>query len=73
MNSSTQPVPKEAVPAAFGKVPGHRSLTDAVTDDTARFRASLDAKDRIIHDLAVKLLKRYTPHRTNAWAAWKKG
>lgn len=35
------------------------------------FRASLDAKDRIIHDLATRMLKtRYTPERTNAYSAF---
>jgi len=39
----------------------------------AAFRASLDDKDRTIHDLAVKMLKtRYTPWRSNAWIQWQK-
>ncbi len=43
------------------------------TDARAAFYAWLSPKDRIIHDLAVKMLKtRYTPERSNAWAAWQK-
>lgn len=43
---------------------------DGATTLTA-FRASLDDKDRLIHDLAVRMLKtRYTPERTNAYAAF---
>jgi hypothetical protein len=45
----------------------------AVEDKRAAFQAWLQPKDRIIHDLAVKMLKtRYTPERSNAWIAWQK-
>jgi hypothetical protein len=41
--------------------------------ERAAFLASLEPKDLLIHELAVKMLKtRYTPERTNSWAAWKK-
>lgn len=37
------------------------------------FLASLDSKDRIIHDLATTMLKtRYTPEKSNAWIAFQK-
>jgi hypothetical protein len=37
------------------------------------FLASLDAKDKIIHDLATTMLKtRYTPEKSNAWLAYQK-
>lgn len=36
-----------------------------------RFLASLDEKDRIIHELAKKMLAtRYDPARTNAFGTW---
>lgn len=41
--------------------------------DRAAFFASLSPKDQLIHTLAVEMLKtRYTPERSNAWAAWMK-
>ena len=44
------------------------------TDEEAKiaaFIASLSPKDRIIHDLAAKMLKtRYDPKRTNAYLKW---
>ena len=41
--------------------------------DRAAFFASLSPKDQLIHTLAVQMLKtRYTPERSNAWAAWMK-
>jgi hypothetical protein len=41
--------------------------------ELAEFRASLDEKDRVIHDLAISMLKtRYQPERTNAWIRWIK-
>lgn len=44
---------------------------DGAAPSQQAFRASLDDKDRLIHDLAVRMLKtRYTPERTNAWSAW---
>ena len=46
-----------------------------MTDPTeiAAFLAWLPPKDRLIHDLAVKMLKsRYQPERTNAWIRWKR-
>jgi hypothetical protein len=37
------------------------------------FYESLPEKDKIIHDLAVKMLNtRYTPERSNAYLAWSK-
>jgi hypothetical protein len=39
--------------------------------DSAGFYASLDQKDKIIHDLAAKMLKtRYDPKRSNAYMKW---
>jgi hypothetical protein len=49
--------------------------TLATSDDpeVVAFYTALSAKDRIIHDLATKMLNtRYTPQRSNAWAAWKR-
>jgi hypothetical protein len=46
-----------------------------MTDPTeiAAFLAWLPPKDRIVHDLAVQMLKsRYTPERSNAWIRWKR-
>ncbi len=44
---------------------------DVVSAQLTAFRASLDDKDRLIHDLAARMLKtRYTPERTNAYAAF---
>lgn len=41
--------------------------------EIAAFRAALDPKDRIIHDLAIRMLKtRYDPLRCNAFLEWKK-
>ena len=35
------------------------------------FVNGLSPKDRIIHELAAKMLAtRYTPERSNAWKAW---
>lgn len=50
-------------------------MSDTPTPDAeiAAFQAWLSPKDRLIHELAVKMLKtRYTPQRSNAWLAWKK-
>jgi hypothetical protein len=42
-------------------------------EELKAFLASLDSKDRIIHDLAVAMLKtRYTPEKSNAWIAFQK-
>lgn len=47
-----------------------QSSTEPATKRDA-FIASLSPKDRLIHELAVKMLRtRYTPERSNAWAAW---
>jgi len=49
------------------------STTDNAVKSDARnaFQKALSPKDRVIHDLAVKMLKtRYTPERSNAWAKW---
>lgn len=36
------------------------------------FKAQLEPKDRLIHELAGTMLKtRYTPQRSNAWKEWK--
>jgi hypothetical protein len=46
---------------------------EGVSGKQAAFLAWLSPKDRIIHDLAVKMLKtRYIPERSNAWIAWQK-
>jgi len=42
-------------------------------EELRAFQASLDPKDRIIHDLATTMLKtRYTPEKSNAWIAYQK-
>ena len=42
-------------------------------EELRAFLASLDPKDRIIHDLATSMLKtRYTPEKSNAWIAYQK-
>jgi hypothetical protein len=39
----------------------------------AAFYEWLSPKDRLIHDLAVKMLNtRYTPELSNAWVQWQK-
>lgn len=43
------------------------------TPQRAAFYTALSPKDRVVHDLAVRMLKaRYMPERTNAWAEWLK-
>jgi hypothetical protein len=45
-----------------------------VDPNIAAFFASLSPKDRIIHDLATKMLgTRYDPKRSNAYLAFMKG
>jgi hypothetical protein len=45
----------------------------ATTPERQAFYTSLSPKDRVVHDLAIRMLKtRYTPERTNAWAEWLK-
>jgi hypothetical protein len=45
--------------------------TDAKKEARAAFLASLEPKDRLIHELAIKMLKtRYTPERSNKWGEW---
>ena len=47
-----------------------QSSTDSPTKRDAFF-ASLSPKDRLIHELATKMLRtRYTPERSNAWQQW---
>ena len=42
-------------------------------EELRAFMASLDPKDRIIHNLATSMLKtRYTPEKSNAWIAYQK-
>lgn len=49
------------------------TLAESTDAEVAAFYAALPAKDKLIHDLAVKMLNtRYTPQRTNAWIAWKR-
>lgn len=53
------------------------STTDTIPEEKEKLRKeffdSLEPKDKIIHDLAVKMLKtRYTPEQTNAWSKWMK-
>ncbi len=55
-------------------------MNSSSTDDAVKkqqqkeaFFASLSPKDQLIHTLATQMLKtRYTPERSNAWAAWMK-
>jgi hypothetical protein len=42
------------------------------TAEVAAFRAWLEPKDRLIHDLAAQMLKtRYTPQRSNKWKEYQ--
>jgi hypothetical protein len=46
------------------------STNAKVNAERQKFYDWLSPKDKLIHDLAVKMLKtRYTPERSNAWKA----
>lgn len=53
-------------------MPPPTSSDPKVNVERQKFYDWLSPKDKLIHDLAVQMLKtRYTPERSNAWKAWK--
>jgi hypothetical protein len=65
MSSSTPVVSK--TPAAQPS-----SLSSNPDPEVRAFYEQLSPKDKLIHDLAVQMLKtRYIPQRSTAWTQWK--
>jgi hypothetical protein len=74
MQSSTQTAESGQSPMDQ-TFPKEESVTTLLSEGLEHdaFLEWLSPKDRIVHDLAVKMLKtRYTPERSNAWIAWQK-